>query len=398
MSSPLQGYTVLDLSTVISGPFATCILAEHGARVIKVEAPGLGDVAHVVGTSKGGTTAMYLAVNRGKDVMTLDLKHESARKILWQLIACADVLVQNFRPGVLERIGFGFEAVQLHNPELIYVSISGFGQTGPRAATKVYDPVIQAAAGFCDSQRAPGTGEPMLYQGILVDKVTALTAAQSIMAALLSRERGLTNGQHIELAMLDAAIHFLWPDGMYNYTFQDEDGVRRVPDFSAFYRLTPHDDRFFAMSLTTETEQQAFLRALNLEHLNDDPRFNTLSARLANQSAMTALVRDKLAAMTPDEAHAKMLAEEVPVSLVTLRSELHEDPQVKHNGTIVQVTHETLGRFHVARSPVRYSASTTVCSETVPVRGGATAGILSELGYSDAESDSLKRDGCFGQS
>jgi crotonobetainyl-CoA:carnitine CoA-transferase CaiB-like acyl-CoA transferase len=389
MTAPLAGYTVLDLSTVISGPFATCILAEHGARVIKIEAPGMGDVARFVGTSKGGMTAMYASVNRGKEILTLDLKQADAQKILWDLIAKADVLVQNFRPGVMDRIGFGHAAVAAKNPALIYVSISGFGQSGPRASTRVYDPVIQAAAGVCDSQRTPGTNEPMLYQGILCDKVTALTAAQSVMAALLARERGLALGQHIDIAMLDTAIHFHWPDGMYNYTFQDTDGIKSVPDFSAFYRLTPHEDRHFAMSLTTETEQQAFLRALGLEHLNDDPRFNTLSARLAHKTEMEALVQEKLQQMTPEQALDKMLAEDVPVSLVTRRAALHDDPQVNHNQTIAKISDTQLGTLHVARSPINYEQTKTLCHDTLPRHGAAAAALLAELGYAENECDRL---------
>ncbi len=389
MTAPLSGYTVIDLSTVISGPFATCILAEHGARVIKVEAPGMGDVARFVGTSKQGMTAMYATVNRGKEILTLDLKQPDAQKILWQLIERADVLVQNFRPGVMARIGFDFDAVTARNPELVYVSISGFGQTGPRAGTRVYDPVIQAAAGVCDSQRTPDTNEPMLYQGILCDKVTALTAAQSVMAALLARERGLARGQHIELAMLDAAIHFHWPDGMYNYTYQDEAGVKRVPDFSAFYKLTRHGDDYFAMSLTSETEQQAFLRAMGLEYLNDDPRFNTLSARLAHQSEMSQLVKEKMSAMTTQEAMDRMLAEDVPVSLVNSRTSLHDDPQVRHNQTIRQISDDALGAMHVARAPARYSVSRTLCPDTMPRHGVAAKNILSELGYDDAAQAAL---------
>ncbi len=382
-AGPLDGFTILDLSTVISGPFATSILAEQGARVIKVEAPGLGDTARGVGTSRNGTSAMYASVNRGKQVIALDLKQPAAADIVWHLIARADVLVQNFRPGVMERMGFGYADVAAKFPDLVYVSISGFGQSGPRATTRVYDPIIQAAAGISDSQRNPSTGAPMLYQGIMCDKVTALTAAQAITAALLARARGRAGGQHIELAMLDVAVHFHWPDGMYNHTFQEPDGVRHVPDFSAFYRLTPHADRYFAMSLTTDGEQKAFLRALELTHLLDDPRFATLSARLANQADMAAIVAETLSAMTPEVALAKMLAEDVPVALVTPRADLPDDPQIVHNATIAMLDDPATGRVHMANPPVRYSVTKSVLQTGVPTPGAHSAALLRELGFSE---------------
>ncbi|MEZ5226265.1 MAG: CoA transferase [Acidimicrobiales bacterium] len=269
MGSLLEGITIVDLSTVVSGPFAVRMLLEQGARVIKVEAPGISDASRFVGTSRHGVTAMYTTCNHGKEVRTIDVKTQDGLAELLGLIDDADMLVQNFRPGAMDRMGLGWDTLHARNPQLICLSISGFGPNGPMSGIRVYDPIIQAAAGICDTQVDPLSGGPFLFQGILADKVTSLYTAQAAFAALLERAQqqlatGTSEGRHIELNMFDCAIHFNWPDGMYNHTYVDDDGVVPAPDFSAAYRLTPVADGHLAYSVVTDSELSGAMRAVGL--------------------------------------------------------------------------------------------------------------------------------------
>ncbi len=219
MSGPLAGVRVLDLTGVVSGPFATMFLADQGADVLKVEPIG-GDItrrsrANVDKT--GEFSALFISSNRGKRSLSIDMKTDAGRDVLGKLVQQSDVLVQNFRPGTMERLGLGPDEVRSKNPRLIYVSISGVGEDGPYAKKRVYDPIVQALSGFCDIQAQPVTNRPQMIRTIVADKTTAVYAAQAITAALYAREKS-GRGQHIQVAMLDAMIAYLWPEGMMQYT------------------------------------------------------------------------------------------------------------------------------------------------------------------------------------
>src|SRR5271163_2389318 len=215
MSGPLEGIRVIDLTTVISGPVCTMLLADQGADVIKIEPPG-GDIARRT-AGDGEFTAMFVSANRGKRSIALDLKQPAALEALRRLIAGADVLVQNFRPGTMERLGLDEPAMRALNPGLIYLSISGVGETGPYVKKRVYDPVIQSLSGLADVQADQDTGRPRMIRTIVADKVTAVHAAQAVWAALVARGR-TGEGQHIRLSMLDTMVAFLWPEAMTQYT------------------------------------------------------------------------------------------------------------------------------------------------------------------------------------
>ena len=219
MPGPLAGVRVLDLTGVVSGPFATMFLADQGADVLKVEPIG-GDItrrsrANVDKT--GEFSALFISSNRGKRSLSIDMKTNAGRDVLDKLVMQSDVLVQNFRPGTMERLGLGPDEVRKKNPRLIYVSISGVGEDGPYAKKRVYDPIVQALSGFCDIQAQPVTNRPQMIRTIVADKTTAVYAAQAITAALYAREKS-GSGQHIQVAMLDAMIAYLWPEGMMQYT------------------------------------------------------------------------------------------------------------------------------------------------------------------------------------
>jgi crotonobetainyl-CoA:carnitine CoA-transferase CaiB-like acyl-CoA transferase len=251
---PLDGIRILDLSAVVSGPLAAALLADQGASVLKIEPPGRGDVLRWVGSSRGGMSATFHLNNRGKRSLALDLSKPRGLAILERLVPEADVLIQNFRPGVAERMGFGWERLHALNPRLVYLSISGFGSAGPGAQKRAYDNVIQVHSGMNDAQRDPRTGEPQPLRQLLCDKLTAITAAQAVTAALFARDRQ-GEGQHIELSMLDAAIGFLWPDSAEEHAFVGE-GVELRPSPGSNYSLMRLRDGWGTATPLTDAEFQ----------------------------------------------------------------------------------------------------------------------------------------------
>ena len=226
MPGPLHGYRIVDLTSMISGPLATMILADQGADVIKVENPDGGDHTRAANNRRDGFSASFLNNNRNKRSLALDLKDPAAKQALLRLAATADVFVQNFRPGVADRMGLGEEAVRAVKPDIVYVSISGFGEMGPYADKPTYDPLVQAMSGLATIQAGSDNERPRLVRTIIPDKMTAITASQAITAALLARER-TGQGQHIRLSMLEAVIAFLWASDMGSQTFVG--GVERRP-------------------------------------------------------------------------------------------------------------------------------------------------------------------------
>ena len=272
MPGPLEGVRVLDLSTMISGPLAAMLLADQGADVIKVESPGIGDLMRYLGSHRNGVTGLFANNNRGKRSIVVDLKEPRGVEVLKQLAASADVLVQNFRPGAMTRLGLGYDDLAAVNPRLIYVSISGFGSTGPYSKRRVYDNVIQAYAGYAGVQTNPATGEPAVFRTLVCDKATAYTAAQAITAALFARERGSAEGQHIELAMLDAGIAFLWPDAAMDRALLEDDTARQ-PTIGSNYQVTKLQDGYVVASAISDSEFAGYCAALGQPEIAEDPRF-----------------------------------------------------------------------------------------------------------------------------
>lgn len=354
MGTLLNDVVIVDLSTVVSGPFAVRMLTDQGAQVIKVEAPGLGDVARYMGSNRNGVSAMYATCNHGKDIRTIDLKTSDGLDEVLELLDSADMVVQNFRPGAMARMGLGWDTLHARNPELICLSISGFGPKGPMAGFRVYDPIIQAAAGICDSQIDPSTGGPFLFQGVLVDKVTSLYAAQAAFAALLDRAQqrlatGTSEGTHVEVSMFDSALHFLWPDGMYNHTFTQADGVDTWPDYSAFYRLSTAGGGHLAYSVVSDDEMTGALRALGLDHLFDDPRFGSRGERVTRRDELLEMIEAAVNASPDLDALLDALwAYDVPASRVEDRAGLATHPQVIANNSMQIVDFQPTGPLHQA--------------------------------------------------
>ena len=390
MQAPYTGLRIIDLSAVVSGPMATGILADQGADVIKVETPK-GDLTRVIGPAKGDVSALFANINRGKRSIVLDLKHADGAQVLRELIAQADVLVENFRPGALARLGFSYEAMAGLNPRLVYLSISGFGQTGPYANYRVYDPVIQAVSGFADAHPHAQTGEPQLLQTLMCDKVTALTAAQAIGAALHARSQtGL--GQKIELSMLDAALSFLWPEALYNHSFLDGD-VAAMPEFGANQKLWRARDGWFAMITPQNDEFAAMCRALGMPELIGDPRFVSIPMRRVHQPELRALIEPLIAEQGLDDLVARLGAAGVPVGRVNRKQELAADPQVLANAALHQTRQPGVGTLRLPRAAAHFPAVATGTAPQAPHLGEHTLAVLRELGRSDAQIAALLASG-----
>lgn len=382
-TGPLDGIKVVDLSVMISGPLAAMMLADQGADVIKVESPGLGDIMRFLGTSKGGMTGIFANNNRGKRSIAIDLKQQAGKDLVLQLVDDADVLIQNFRPGAMDRLGLGFDEVNARNPSLIYTSISGYGQNGPYSARRVYDNVIQAASGLASVQGDPVSGEPALYRTLICDKTTAYTAAQAITAALFARATGRAGGQHIELAMLDTAIAFMWPDSAMDAALLDDDAARS-PTIAANYAMTRLADGFAAASPVTDSEFRGLCAALGRPEVADDPRFADVMSRMANTTAMVEVLVDAAASCTVEDFAARAVEHDVPASTVTSLHAIHDDPQVVHNDVFLERDHPQAGRLREPRAAARLSATPQRVSDHAPAFGQHSDEIARELGLDPA--------------
>ena len=376
---PLTGIKVVDMSTMISGPLTAMMLADYGADVIKIESPGQGDLMRYLGTQKNGLTGLFHLNNRGKRSINLNVKSKEGLEILTKLIAQADVFVQNYRPGAMERLGLGYEDVKKFNPGIIYVSISGYGPDGPNSHRRVYDNVIQAASGVASVQSDPGTGKPQMLRNLACDKVTSYTAMQSICAALFARERGTAQGQHIVLAMLDAAVSFLWPDAGMDATVLDDDAIR-MPTLGANYNVTVLEDGYCASSAVSDVEFKGLWAALGRPELADDPRFSTAAARSQNAGELVKTMKE-LSSQTKLADFLRVAEEhDLPASPVNSIADLPNDPQIKNNKIFVERTHPVMGKVREVRPAARFSDTQLRVSAPAPMRGEHSDDIVREIG------------------
>jgi crotonobetainyl-CoA:carnitine CoA-transferase CaiB-like acyl-CoA transferase len=382
-SGPLHGIKVLDLSVMISGPLAAMTLADQGADVIKVESPGIGDFMRYLGTAKGGMTGIFLNNNRGKRSLVVDLKRPEGVEVLKTLAKTADVVIQNFRPGAVERLGIGYDDLKAVNPNLVYVSISGYGPDGPASGHRVYDNVIQGASGLASVQVDPQTGTPSLFRTLLCDKVTSLKAAQAITAALLARERGQAQGQHIVLAMLDAAIAFLWPDSAMDAVLLDDDATR-MPTIAQNYAVTRMKDGFASIGVVSDSEFKGLCEAYGRPDLASDERFSTMFARSANASQLVPLMIELASQRGVDEFVERAHECDVPASKIVTIPELPAQPQVINNAVFVERDHPVAGRTREPRPAARFSATPSRVGRHAPMPGEHSDEIVAEVGLDAA--------------
>jgi len=392
MPGPLDGYRILDLTAMLTGPLATMILADQGAEVVKVERPGIGDVMRYLSTMRGGMSTFFATCNRSKRSIVVDLGKDAGREIVRELASRADVFVQNFRPGVIDRLGLGEPLLRERHPELVYVSLSAFGETGPYAARPAYDHIIQALTGAPYLQGTGDDGRPEFMRMTWCDKVTALTAAQAITAALLARERG-RGGQHLRLSMLDASLAFLWPDGFVNHTLLETDGVVEIPPISATYRAVEARDGFVAVAAVTDAQWAGIFRATGRPDLAADPRFATAGGRFAHLTLVGEELERATRGQSRDELLARLVAEDVPCAPILRLEDVAGFEQVEASGTLVESVHPTLGRIREPRPPVRFAATPAAIARPAPRLGEHTDEVLAELGLDPVRIGQLRTEG-----
>ena len=396
---PLAGVRIIDLTTNMSGPLATMVLAEQGADVVKVE-PIAGDLIRSIGTGRGGMSAYFANLNRGKRSIGVDLATAAGRDLVLRLCDDADVFVQNFRPGVVERLGVGPDDVMARNDRLIYASISGFGTEGPLATAPAYDHVVQALAGFCALQ-GDDQAASMVKQGV-IDKATSYTLAQAITAALLERTRSGA-GRRIDVSMLDVALAYLWPDGMMNNTVIDPEKV--LPPVARSFRVTPTLDGFVALVTLTSSQWGALVEALadppdTAADTEDDtgdgvtdgvdrPDFTDTATRMASGAAIMREVRQKVATMATAEVVERLARANVPCAPVLGLDELHLDPQIVASGSLVEIDHPTMGAIRQPFPAARFDQAVSPLGTPAPTAGAHTREILLAAGLDDGAIDDL---------
>ncbi len=380
MAGAFDGIRIVDLTTMVSGPMACMILADQGAEVIKVEAPG-GDQMRTLGPAHNGMTGAFFSCNRGKKSVCLDIKTEAGKAAARDLIASADVLVQNFRPGAIERMGFGEAEVRAIRPDILYVSISGFGESGPYAGKRVYDPVIQALTGATDVQADRTTGRPQMFQVIIADKVTALTAAQAISAGLFARTR-TGKGQHVRLSMLDSLIAFFWPEQMatLNFVGHEADPASFRSGMDLIYQTK---DGYITAGAVSDAEWKGLCEVLGKPEWIEDPRFREAGPRMRNVGARKELTAAEIAKWPSGELLARLDAADVPSAPLLTRQDLIEDEQVRANGLLVIGDYGELGQVRQPRPVAQFDATPSEIAGAAPRLGEHTHDVLKSLGHDD---------------
>jgi crotonobetainyl-CoA:carnitine CoA-transferase CaiB-like acyl-CoA transferase len=380
---PLAGIKVLEFSTMITASFAAMMMAEQGAEVIKVEPVELGDPMRYLGSSKGGISGLFANCNRGKRSLRIDIKSNAGRDVVHRLAADTDVLLCNFRPGVMDALGLGAAALRQVNPRLIYAAINGFGNAGPDSDKPAYDPVIQAQAGFAAVQ-GEGSDTPQFVRNLVCDKITAYTACQAVTAALFQRER-TGQGQLIELSMMDAGLYFLFPDGFMHRTLLDDDVEHAPPLSQLLYEMTHTRDGAITVSAANQAQQVGLLTAIDQLHLFADERFNSMEKIVANILEFRAVLRDEMSKFTTDDLLQRLADNDVPAAKCLTYEDVLGHPQYEANESIDLTDHPRMGTLRRVKPPARFGGRRLEPAGHTAAHGEHTHDILTELGFSDAD-------------
>ena len=387
MPGPLDGVRVVDFTTMIAGPYGTMILADQGADVIKVEAPARSDHARRAGYGQRHFTAAFVNNNRNKRSISVDAKNPAGRQVVADLARTADVFVQNYRPGVMARLGLDYDDLKAVKPDLIYVSMSGWGEAGPYAHKPVYDPIIQALSGLASVQAGSDNDRPRLIRTVLPDKLTGVTAAQAVSAALFSRERTGV-GQHIRLSMLDSVVAFLWSTDMGSQTFvgKEVDVAHAATFLDLIYETA---SGYISVSVMANDQWQGLCHAVGHPEWLDDERFKTPAGRDRHANARLELTQDALLGKTADEWLEILEAAGVPCAPVLTRAEMVRHAQVEASGIVIETDHPHAGRLRQARNAARFAVTVPEIRHGAPHLGEHTMDILEDLGYGKRRIEAL---------
>jgi formyl-CoA transferase len=389
----LDGIRVLDLTRALAGPYCTLMLGDHGADVVKVEMPGTGDETRDwAPPSIKGVSAYYLSINRNKRSVTIDLKNPDGKRVLERLIEKSDVVVENFSPGTLARLGFPDERVRAINTRAILCHISGFGQDGPGRAWPAYDLIVQGMGGIMSLTGEPGS-DPVMVGVPQADMVAGMFAAFAIAAALHARER-TGEGQVIDATMIGGQVALLSRQAARFFA----DGTVPRPEGNVHASIVPYQtfrasDGHINVGVANNALFERFCRALDLEELLEDERFTDNPRRVAHRREIVPIIERRVKSLTKAEVVRRLREANVPVGPINALDEVFADPVVRHLGLIAEVDHPTAGRVRAPGIPVRLSGTPPSVRRHPPELGEHTDEILSEVGYAKEEIAALRRDG-----
>jgi crotonobetainyl-CoA:carnitine CoA-transferase CaiB-like acyl-CoA transferase len=375
---PLAGVRVIDLTRVLAGPFAAMSLGDMGAEVIKVEEPGKGDDTRGWPPFVAGEATYFLSVNRNKKSLTLNMKAPEGQGILRRLIAKSDVVIENFRPGTMDRLGFGYERLRRDNPRLIYCSISGFGESGPESSRPGYDLIVQGESGVMDLTGFPD-GPPVKVGNSIGDLVAGMAAAQGVALAMLARER-TGKGQKVEIGMLDVMASLLtYQAGLYwnaggRPTRRGNQHPSIVP-----YEVFQARDAYLTLGVANNSLWERACRAVGREDLAKDPRFDTEANRVSNRAALIPILNEVFGARDADEWLARLERAGVPAGRIKSVPEVCESPHLKERGMVVSLPHPKAGAITVMGVPIRLHGTPGAAVLPPPLLGEHTAEILTRL-------------------
>ena len=382
MSGPFKDVRVLELTSTVSGPFAGMMLADQGAEVIKIEPPGIGDLARFMGTIKDGMGAMFSTLNRNKKCICLDFKNEDDLQVLMNLVATADVLIENYRPGIVKKLGIDYDSLIEIKPDLIYCSISGYGQSGPYVEKKVYDPLIQGTVGIPNAQ---GSVFPELIRTIIYDKVTGLTSAQAISAALYQKANG-EGGQYLPISMMESALYYNWPDLMMNYTF--EEGGLNIGELADLFEVYKTLDGGVVLIIIANDEIFTKFCTTFDVNLHLEEKYSNLVSRIVHREELTKEINKITSKLKSKELEKIMDEEGISASICNDLSEVHLDPQVVEQNSIVEIDHPELGIMRMPKPPANLKGQGIFPRSLAPILGSDNREVLSSINVDD---DTIKR-------
>ena len=389
-SQPLAGIKVIELSNMITCSLAAMTMSSQGAQVIKVEPPIMGDKMRPLGTQKNGVSGFFHNCNRGKRSLAVDLKSNAGIKAVKELVMQSDVLLHNYRPGVMDRLGLGSDVLRKLNPRLIYVAVSGFGTKGPMADLPAFDHVIQGLAGFTDLQSSEENSFDFI-KTFICDKVTAYTVGQAATAALLARA-STNEGQHIDISMLHACLAFMWPDGMMHKTLKDEDRFKMSPG-SDYFETINYKDGGVAVAPLSDEHWKALLPMLGYPELINTPLYASIASRMTNMDQVMMVLREPRNDIGVKKAMEILIAADVPCSPCTKREDLESVDQIKAIGALETYVTKTMGELTVTTPPILFEGKKTSQAQPSPLLGEHSKEILQELGWKQSFIDSLIESG-----
>ena len=378
MSGPFKGIRVLELTSTVSGPFAGMMLADQGADVIKIEPPGIGDLARFMGTVKDGMGAMFSTLNRNKKCICLDFKNTEDLQVLMSLVATADVLIENYRPGIVKKLGIDYDSMKKIKPDLIYCSISGYGQSGPYKEKKVYDPLIQGTVGIPHAQNSKF---PELIRTIIYDKVTGLTSAQAISAALYQKANG-EGGQYLPISMMESALYYNWPDLMMNYTF--EEGGINIGELADLFEVYETIDGGVVLIIIANDEIFTKFCTTFDVNLHLEEKYSNLVSRIVHREELTKEINKITSKLKSKELEKIMDEEGISASICNTLDTVHLDPQVVDQKSIIEINHPELGKMRMPKPPANFKGQKEFPRSLAPILGFDNREILEELKIDNA--------------